>query len=171
MDPRRAWRAREVISMHIPMFGFVLLAFLLLGVVLAVAVFFAFKSGNAGQTRLSGPAGCLIALALLVIAGIGAIGLAIVALVTLPAEAMKHGPVKSFELQFPDEETVPDVWRDNIVIAQRHQCCSGVGLGVAARRHAQRAERAIPDCAGHRHSRIVFHGTDVHARSPPAAVI
>jgi hypothetical protein len=90
--------------MHIPMFGFVLLAFLLLGVVLAVAIFFAFKSGNAGQTKLSGPAGCFIALALLVIAGIGAIGLTIVALVTLPAEAMKRGPVKSFELRFPEDD-------------------------------------------------------------------
>src|SRR5690349_11472865 len=90
--------------MHIPMFGFVLLAFLLLGVILAVAVFFAFKSGTAGQTKLSGPAGCLIALALLVIAGIGATGLAIVALVTIPAEAVKHGPVKSFELRFPEDD-------------------------------------------------------------------
>jgi hypothetical protein len=86
------------------MFGFVLLAFLLLAVVLAVAVFFAFKSGNAGQTKLSGPAGCLIALALLVIAGVGAVGLGIVAVVTLSSEAVKHGPVKSFELQFPEDE-------------------------------------------------------------------
>ncbi len=90
--------------MHVPMFGFVLLAFLLLGVVLAVAVFFAFKSGNAGQTKLSGPAGCLIALALLVIAGIGAVGLGIVAVVTLSSEAVRHGPVKSFEFKFPEDE-------------------------------------------------------------------
>lgn len=90
--------------MHVPMFGFVLLAFLMLAVVLAVAVFFAFKSGNAGQTKLSGPAGCFIALALLVIAGIGAIGLSIVALVTIPSEMFKRGPVKSVELQMPGDE-------------------------------------------------------------------
>jgi len=90
--------------MHIPMFGFVLLAFLLLGVILAVAVFFAFKSGNAGQTKLSGPAGCLIALALLAIAGIGAIGLTIVALVTIPSEMIKHGPVKSAKVEFPEDD-------------------------------------------------------------------
>jgi hypothetical protein len=93
------------------MFGFVLLAFLLLAVVLAVAVFFAFKSGQAGQTKLSGPAGCMVALALLLIAGIGAIGLVIVALVTLPSEAVRRGPVKSLEWRFPaheDEATSPD---------------------------------------------------------------
>jgi hypothetical protein len=85
------------------MFGFVLLSFLLLAVVLAVAVFFAFKSGQAGQTRMSGPAGCMVALALLVIAGIGGLGLLIVGLVNIPNEAVKHGPVKSWEFRWDDE--------------------------------------------------------------------
>jgi hypothetical protein len=56
------------------MFGFVLLVFLLLATILAVGVFLAFKSGEQGKTKLGGFAGCAIALALLVIAGLGAVG-------------------------------------------------------------------------------------------------
>lgn len=95
--------------MRIPMFGFALLAFLLLAVVLAVAVFFAFRSGEQGKTKLGGFAGCAIALALLVVAGLGAIGTLIVGLVSIPGEAIRHGPVKSFEWRWNSEEdaTVP----------------------------------------------------------------
>lgn len=83
--------------MRFPMFGFALLAFLLLAVILAVAVFFAFKSGEQGKTKLGGAAGCLIALALLVVSGMGAIGLLIVAAVAAPGELARHGPVRSLE--------------------------------------------------------------------------
>jgi hypothetical protein len=89
------------------MFGFALLAFLLLAVVIAVAVFFAFKSGEQGKTKLGGFAGCLIALALLVIAGMGAIATMIVAAVSIPGEAMRHGPVRSFEWHWNSDDA-PD---------------------------------------------------------------
>jgi hypothetical protein len=79
------------------MFGFVLLVFLLLATILAVGVFLAFKSGEQGKTKLGGFAGCAIALALLVIAGLGAVGAVVVGLVSIPGEAVRHGPVKSFE--------------------------------------------------------------------------
>ncbi|MDZ4773268.1 MAG: hypothetical protein SGI72_09060 [Planctomycetota bacterium] len=93
--------------MRFPMFGFVLLAFLLLAVVLAVAVFFAFKSGEQGKTKLSGFAGCAIALALLVIAGIGAVGLLIVAAIAAPNEWARRGPVKSMELHWNEDSAAP----------------------------------------------------------------
>jgi hypothetical protein len=94
--------------MRFPMFGFALLAFLLLAVVVAVAVFFAFKSGEQGKTKLSGLAGCAIALALLMIAGIGAIGTIIVGVVSIPGEAVRHGPVKSFEWRWDHDSSAPD---------------------------------------------------------------
>ena len=95
--------------MTIPMFGFVLLSFLLLAVVLAVAVFFAFRSGESGHTKVSGPAGCLIAFALLLIAGVGAAGLFVVALIRVPTEAVRHGPLESIEWRWDKEAgaTVP----------------------------------------------------------------
>jgi len=85
-----------------PMFGFALLCFLLLAVVLAVAVFFAFKSGEKGQTKLGGCAGCAIAAALLLIGGLGALGVTIVGVFSFASEAVKHGPVKSFGLEWDD---------------------------------------------------------------------
>jgi hypothetical protein len=96
--------------MHsIPMFGFALLCFLLLAVVLAVAVFFAFKSGEKGQTKLGGCAGCAIAAALLLIGGLGALGVTIVGVFSFTSEAVKHGPVKSFGFEWDDSrhDTMP----------------------------------------------------------------
>ena len=94
--------------MRFPMFGFALLVFLLLATVLAVAVFFAFKSGEQGKTKLSGFAGCMIALALLAIAGIGAIGSIVVGVVSIPNEMSRRGPVKSFEWHWNSDSSAPD---------------------------------------------------------------
>lgn len=85
------------------MFGYALLVFVLLAAVAAVALFFAFKSGEQGKSKLSGFAGCWIALALLVVAFLGAIGLVVVAIANAPNEIVKHGPVKSFELQWDSD--------------------------------------------------------------------
>lgn len=84
------------------MFGFALLCFLLLAVVLAIAVFIAFRSGEKGQTKLGGCAGCAIAAALLVIGGIGAVGLVIVGVFSFASEAVKHGPVRSFGFEWDE---------------------------------------------------------------------
>lgn len=92
---------------RVPMFGFGLLLFVLLAVVLAVAVFLAFKSGEQGKTKLGGCAGCAIAMALLLIAGMGALGLVIVAIVSIPDEAVRRGPVKKFELHWGEDANAP----------------------------------------------------------------
>jgi len=83
--------------LRMPMFGFFALGFLFFATVVAVAVWLAVRSGEKGTTKLGGFAGCAIALALLAIAGLGAIGALIVGLVSIPGEAVRHGPVKSFE--------------------------------------------------------------------------
>lgn len=88
--------------MRIPMFGFALLAFLFLALILAVAVFFAFRSGEQGKTKLGGCAGCAIALGLVCVAGLGAFGFSIVALANLKSEWIRHGPVKSAEFEWRD---------------------------------------------------------------------
>lgn len=92
---------------RVPMFGYGLLLFALLAVVLAIAVFLAFKSGEKGTTKLGGCAGCAIALALLLIAGMGALGLVIVSVVSLPDEAVRRGPVRKFELHWGEDRSAP----------------------------------------------------------------
>ncbi len=89
------------------MFGFAALGFLLFCAILAVAVFFVFRSGDQGQTRLSGPAGCAVGCALLVIAGIGAALTTFVVVVNLPGEMIRRGPVERIELQYEDEGAHP----------------------------------------------------------------
>jgi hypothetical protein len=70
-----------------PMFGFAVLAFLLLCAILAFAVWFATRGAvDPNRTRISGPAGCAIGCALLAIAGLGAIATAFVLIVNLPGE-------------------------------------------------------------------------------------
>jgi len=90
------------------MFGFALLAFLILALILAAAIYFAFRSGEQGKTKLSGCAGCAIALALLFIAGLGAAGLVFVSVLSLPNEAVRHGPVKAFEFHWDEAAPSPD---------------------------------------------------------------
>jgi hypothetical protein len=85
------------------MFGFFGLGFLLFAAVIAIAVWIAVKSGQQGSTKLGGFAGCAIALALLVVAGIGAVGCTAIALLNTPNEMVQRGPVKRFELKWDDE--------------------------------------------------------------------
>lgn len=86
---------------RMPVFGFVVLAFLLLCTTLAVAAWFATRGAvDPGKTRISGPAGCAIGCALLVVAGLGALATAMVVVVNLPAEWARNGPIERMELRY-----------------------------------------------------------------------
>lgn len=87
--------------MRMPMFGFLALGFLLFATVIAVACYLVFKSGEQGKTKLSGCAGCAIGFGLLAFAGLGALGCTAVAFLTIPDEAVRRGPIKSFEWRWP----------------------------------------------------------------------
>ncbi len=90
---------------RMPMFGFVVLAFLLLCTILAFAVWFATRGAvDAGRSRISGPAGCAIGCALLAVVGLGAIATVAVAVVSIPSEWARHGPIGRVALQFHDDE-------------------------------------------------------------------
>jgi hypothetical protein len=86
---------------RMPVFGFVVLAFLLLCTILAVAAWFATRGTvDPGKTRISPPAGCAIGCALLVVAGLGALATAMVVVVNLPAEWARNGPIERMELRY-----------------------------------------------------------------------
>lgn len=86
------------------MFGFVVIAFLLLCTILAFAVWFATRGTvDPGRTRISGPAGCGIGCALLAIAGFGAIATLAVVIVNLPGEWARRGPIERLSLRYGDE--------------------------------------------------------------------
>ena len=87
---------------RLPMFGFAFLGFLMIGVILAVACWLAFKSGKDGTTKLGGPAGCFMALALMFVAGLGALGCAAIALVNAPGELLRNGPIRKIEAHVHD---------------------------------------------------------------------
>ncbi len=92
-----------LLPLHVlPMFGFAALAFLMIGVILAVACWVAFRSGASGSTKLGGFAGCMVAVALVFVAGLGAIACLLVVAVTAPAEIARNGPVKKIEAHWPD---------------------------------------------------------------------
>jgi hypothetical protein len=88
---------------RLPMFGFTCLSFLMLLVILAIASWLVFRSGEKGSTRLSGCAGCAIGFALLAIAGLGALGFLAVAVVSAPVEMVRHGPFRKFEFHWPKD--------------------------------------------------------------------
>lgn len=90
------------------MFGFFGLGFLFFATIVAVAVWLAVRSGEKGSTKLGGFAGCMIALALLVIAGLGALGCTTIAILNTPREIVERGPVKSFEFQLDEEDDPSD---------------------------------------------------------------
>ncbi|MFN0009579.1 MAG: hypothetical protein ACKVXR_16905 [Planctomycetota bacterium] len=90
--------------MSMPMFSFFALGFLFFATIVAVAVWLAVRSGEKGSTKLGGFAGCAIALALLVIAGIGALGCTAIAVFNTPNEIVRRGPVKSFEFNWGHED-------------------------------------------------------------------
>jgi hypothetical protein len=89
---------------RLPMFGFTCLGFLMIGVILAVACWLAFRSGEPGKGKLGGFAGCMVALALLLIAGVGALGCTAVAFLGARSEMVRRGPVKSFQLEWNDRD-------------------------------------------------------------------
>lgn len=91
--------------MLFPMFGFALLAFLLLAVLLVLAVWFATRgAADPARTRLSGPAGIAIGCAVLLVAAFGALATIVVVLVNLPGEIARRGPISRIELRYAEEE-------------------------------------------------------------------
>jgi hypothetical protein len=91
---------RLPLSIHLPMFGFAAFAFLVVCAVLAIATFLVFRSGAQGETKLGGCAGCAIGFALLLMAGVAAAMCVAVMLVNTKSELLRHGPVRSLELDF-----------------------------------------------------------------------
>ena len=89
--------------MRLPMFGFTLLSFLMLLVVIAIATWLVFRSGDGGKTKLSAPAGCAIGCAILLLGGLGALGCTAAVLISAPNEIVRRGPIERFELTWPDE--------------------------------------------------------------------
>lgn len=88
---------------RMPMFGFAVLAFLLLCAVLAFAVWFATRGAvEPGRSRVSGPAGCAIGCALLVMAGLGTIATVAVVVVNLPDDGrwIRHVSTDRIELGY-----------------------------------------------------------------------
>jgi len=86
--------------LRLPMFGLFGFGFLFFCTVLAVAVWLAFRSGEKGTTKLGGFAGCAIALALVFVAGLGALGCTAIALLNTPNELIHRGPVRSLEFHW-----------------------------------------------------------------------
>lgn len=89
--------------LHIPMFGFTCLAFLLVCVVLAIATWILVRSGEQGTTKINGSAGCAIAFGLVCVALLMALGTAVVMFLEAQNEFVRRGPVKSFEFSFDDD--------------------------------------------------------------------
>lgn len=89
---------RVPLAVHVPMFGFTVLAFLIVCAILAVATYLVFKSGEQGTTKLGGCAGCAVGFALLAIAGMAASMCAGVILLSTKAELVRHGPIRRLEL-------------------------------------------------------------------------
>jgi hypothetical protein len=86
---------------RLPMFAFASLGFFVIAGILAIACWLAFKSGKNGTTKLGGAAGCFIALALVFVAGLAALGCTTIAVLNAPNELLRHGPVKRIEAQWP----------------------------------------------------------------------
>lgn len=87
------------------MFFSVILAFLLLCTILAVGVWFALRGAvDPGRTRVSGPAGCAIGCALLVIFAFGVLITGAVVIANLPNEWARHGPVERFSLRWKESQ-------------------------------------------------------------------
>lgn len=90
---------------HWPLFGFGCLVFIGIGVMLAVATYFVFRSGEKGSTKLTAPAGCLVGCALLAIAGVAGLGVVFVLTLHAQQELVRHGPFKKLELELEPPHT------------------------------------------------------------------
>jgi hypothetical protein len=92
---------------HWPVFGFGCLAFVLICTILAVALFFVFKSGEKGSTKLGAPAGCLVGCALVFLALLAALGVTLVLSFHAKQEFVRHGPFKRFEFDLEPPRSLP----------------------------------------------------------------
>ncbi|MCY2960816.1 MAG: hypothetical protein NTY35_11670 [Planctomycetota bacterium] len=120
---------------RMPMFGFAVLAFLLLCAILAFAVWFATRGfADPGRSRVNGPAGCAIGCALLVVAGLGALATLAVVAVNLPTEWARHGPVSRVELRYGDDKKADEAGKDP---SAPDTAPRSPGLGQPARVHAE----------------------------------
>ena len=77
-------------ALDLPFFGFTCLGFLAICVVLAIAVWIWVQSGEKGATKLNGGAGCAIGGALIFVAGLMAVGCAVVLVVDIARETKKE---------------------------------------------------------------------------------
>jgi len=89
------------------MFGFGCLAFVLVCTILAVAVYFVFKSGEKGTTKLGAPAGCLVGCSLLIVALLAGFGVVLVLSANAKQELVRHGPFKRFEFDLEPRNPPP----------------------------------------------------------------
>lgn len=101
---------------RMPMFGFSCLGFLLVCAILAVAAWFVLRTGKDGQAKIGGLGGCAIALALLLVAGVAAVGCSAVAFLGARMEAVRRGPVRDVTLLW---ETPEDA-REELARDERH---------------------------------------------------
>ncbi len=86
-----------------PPFGFYALCLLLWLCLLALIAWLLLRSGAKGTNKLSGAAGCLLALAFGAMALLGAFGVLVVALFDIPDQLLRHGPVRKLEFILPNE--------------------------------------------------------------------
>lgn len=86
-------------------FGFTCVGFLAICVVLAVAIWIFVRSGEKGATKLNGAAGCAIGGALIVIAGLMALGCAVVLALDVAREAKNEFRESLAEFQFDTLES------------------------------------------------------------------
>ncbi len=109
-------------SPHWPMFGFGCLGFVLICTILAVALYFVFRSGEKGTTKLGAPAGCLVGCALAFVALLAALGVTLVLCFSAKEELVRHGPFKRFEfdLEPRGEQPRPAPTEPGAAPATRH---------------------------------------------------
>jgi hypothetical protein len=86
-----------------PPFGFYALCLLLWLCLLALIAWLLLRSGAKGSNKLSGAAGCLLALAFGAMALLGAVGVLLVALFDIPDQLVRHGPVRKLEFILPND--------------------------------------------------------------------
>src|SRR5689334_9200386 len=98
---------RAMNSNHWPLFGFGCLAFVMICLIIAVACFLVFKSGEKGKTKLGAPAGCLIGCALVFVALLAAFGVTLVLTAHAKQELVRHGPFKRFEFELEPRNATP----------------------------------------------------------------
>jgi len=161
---------RVPLAVHVPMFGFTVLSFLIVCAILAVATYLVFKSGEHGTTKLGGCAGCAIGFALLLIAGIAASITAGVILLTSRAEIVRHGPIRRLELDLDhghdedDSSTIPAEPGESEPSRAEHDDSSASGaekaLHPVAPQAGESAGSASTDASHAVHLRLTIRGKE-----------